>query len=79
MYAKTPLEDPDLLQMTVQRKEDGLHVVLPSAKTCTPELLIASMDILPIASITVGTDKWSPGLRTDWENENERVPQNRAD
>jgi hypothetical protein len=60
--AKGSLEKPRLLQMTVRRDEDGFHVVLPSAPEFTAAPLRKGMDILPIASITVSKDRWTPGM-----------------
>jgi hypothetical protein len=59
--SKGTLEKPGLLQMTVRRDEEGFHVVLPSSPKFTAEGVVKGMDILPIASITVSKDKWSPG------------------
>jgi hypothetical protein len=60
--AKRSLQKPLLMQMTVRRDEDGFHVVLPSAPEFTAEPLREGMDVLPIASITISKNKWSPGL-----------------
>lgn len=45
----------------VRRDEDGFHVVLPSAPEFAAEQIVNGADILPIASIKVSKDKWSPG------------------
>lgn len=58
---KGTLEKPGLLQMTVRRDEDGFHVVLPSTPEFTAEQVVKGTDILPIASISVSKDRWSPG------------------
>jgi hypothetical protein len=60
--AKGTLEKPLLMQMTVRRDEEGFHVVLPSAPEFKAEQVVKGMDVLPIASITVSKNKWSPGL-----------------
>jgi hypothetical protein len=60
--AKGTLETPALLQMTVRRDEEGFHVVLPSAPDYSAEQVVKDMDVLPIASITISKNKWSPGL-----------------
>jgi len=59
--SKGTLEKPGLLQMTVRRDAEGLHVVLPSEPKFAPEQIVKGMDILPIASIAVSQEKWSPG------------------
>jgi hypothetical protein len=59
--SKGTLQTPGLLQMTVRRDEDGFHVVLPSAPEFAAEQIVNGADILPIASIKVSKDKWSPG------------------
>jgi hypothetical protein len=55
------IEKPGLMQMTVRRDEEGFHVVLPSAPEFTAEEIVKGMDVLPIASIAVSKDRWSPG------------------
>lgn len=59
--SKGTLEKPGLLQMTVRRDEEGFHVVLPSEPKFSTEQIVKGMDVLPIASIAVSKDKWSPG------------------
>jgi hypothetical protein len=61
--AKGSLEKPGLMQMTVRRDEDGFHVVLPSAPEHRPQPLLNGIDILPIASIQISKDRWTPGMR----------------
>jgi hypothetical protein len=60
--AKGSLEKPRLMPMMVRRDEDGFHVVLPSAPEFTAVPLMKGMDVLPIASITVSKDRWTPGM-----------------
>jgi hypothetical protein len=60
--SKGTLETPGLLQMTVRRDEKGFHVVLPSAPEFSTEQVIKGMDVLPIASIVISREKWSPRL-----------------
>lgn len=60
--AKGTLEKPLLLQMTVHRDEEGFHVVLPCAPEFTAQPLFKGMEMLPIASIEVSKDRWTPGM-----------------
>jgi hypothetical protein len=60
--AKGSLEKPRLLQMTVRRDEDGFHVVLPCSPEYTPQPLLKGIDVLPIASIEISKDRWTPGM-----------------
>lgn len=55
------LERPGLLQMKVRRDEEGFHVVLPAGPHFTPEQIMNGMDVLPIASVVISKEKWSPG------------------
>ena len=55
------LQKPGLLQMTVRRDEEGFHVVLPSETKFSTEEIVTGRDVLPIASIAVSKEKWSPG------------------
>jgi hypothetical protein len=59
---KGSLEKPGLLQMTVRRDEEGFHVVLPAAPAFTAETVVKGMDVLPIASISISKERWSPRL-----------------
>jgi hypothetical protein len=61
--AKGTLEKPLLMQMTVRRDEEGFHVVLPSAPEFTAQPLFKGAEMLPIASIEVSKDRWTPGMR----------------
>ena len=47
--------------MTVHRDEEGFHVVLPSAPEFTAQPLFKGTEMLPIASIEVSKDRWTPG------------------
>jgi hypothetical protein len=60
--SKGTLEKRLLMQMTVRRDEEGLHVVLPSAPEFTARPLFKGSEMLPIASITVSRDRWTPGM-----------------
>lgn len=60
--AKGTLEKPLPMQMTVRRDEEGFHVVLPSAPQFTAHPVFKGLDVLPIASITVSKDRWTPGM-----------------
>jgi hypothetical protein len=62
LYPKQTLEEPRLLQMTVRRDPDGFHVVLPSEPKFTSEPLHKGIEVLPIASIAISKDKWTPGF-----------------
>jgi hypothetical protein len=60
--AKGSLEKPGLMQMTVRRDEEGFHVVLPSTPEHAPQPLLKGIDVLPIASIEISTNRWTPGM-----------------
>jgi hypothetical protein len=60
--SKGTLEKRLLMQMTVRRDEEGFHVVLPSAPKFTAQPLFKGTEMLPIASITVSRDRWTPGM-----------------
>jgi hypothetical protein len=60
--AKGTLEKRSLMQMTVRRDEEGFHVVLPSEPEYTTQLLLEGIDVLPIASIQISKDRWTPGM-----------------
>jgi hypothetical protein len=57
-----PLEAPGVLQLKVRRKEDGFHVILPREPKYEPETRPQGESIVPIASITVAPEKWSPAV-----------------
>ena len=60
LNSKGTLEKPGLLQMTVRRDEEGFHVVLPSEPKFSTEEILKHTDVLPIASIAISKEKWSP-------------------
>jgi hypothetical protein len=49
--------------MTALRDEEGFNVVLPPAPEFTAQPLFKGAEMLPIASIEISKDRWTPGMR----------------